>query len=109
MKRTPSKRREFINNPVAPPFKYWLDPRTVSLAYGITPLTLMRWRKVWAANNGTHGPSPEPVRLSTSTILYRWDDVMRSESPNTWLEVFNRQRQEFIEATSKPKQKGASA
>jgi hypothetical protein len=111
-----SKRREFVNNPIAPRFKYWLDPRSVSLAYGVTPLTLTRWRKVWAENNGTHGPGAPPVYLSPSAIRYRWDDVTRAQSPNTWLEIFTRQREEFIRNTSAPtteeppvKSKGATA
>ena len=114
VKRAPrrKRRRDFINTPVSPPFRYWLDRKTVSLALGTRPLTLSRWAATWAANNGQCGTGPEPVRFSKSTILYRWDDVMRSESPNTWLEIFNRQREEFIKNTSasaEPKVKGASA
>lgn len=95
-------RRVFINTPVSPPFKYWLDPATVSLAYGVTPLTLTRWRKTWAANNGHHGPGAEPVYLSPSVIRYRWDDLTGAQSPNTWLEMFTRQKEEFIQNTSAP-------
>jgi hypothetical protein len=56
-------RRVFINTPVSPPFRYWLDPTTVSLAYGVTPLTLTRWRKAWAANNGQYGVGPRACLL----------------------------------------------
>lgn len=113
VKRAPrhyrTRRREFINTPINPPFRYWLDRKIVGLALGTTPLTLHRWAATWAANQGEFGPGPQPVYFSRSTVRYRWDDVTRSESPNTWLEIFNRQREEFIEATSKPKQKDASA
>jgi hypothetical protein len=95
-------RRVFINTPVSPSFRYWLDPATVSLALGVTPVTLTRWRKTWAANDGQHGVGPEPVYFSKVKILYRWDEVTRSESPNTWLELFTRQRLEFIKNTSSP-------
>ena len=87
-KRKPRKVQ--YKKPVAPPFRYFLTPKEMCLALGISRLTGQRWAKTWFDNE----PFPrgiEPIVLAKrkngtpSVIRYRWEDVLRL-LPGTWLE-----------------------
>jgi hypothetical protein len=98
-KRRPRKVQ--YKRPVAPPFRYFLTPKEMCLALGISRLTGQRWAKTWFDND----PFPrgiEPIVLakrkdgSPSVIRYRWENVLRLPA-GTWL---SRLKEETAQITS---------
>jgi hypothetical protein len=82
--------------PVEPEFVYFLTAAQTASAYGITEDSLSADRKSWQ-RDGT-GNFAQPVLMEDNTWRYRWDSVVGAEPGNEFIDIFKRNRREWIAA-----------
>jgi hypothetical protein len=82
--------------PVEPAFVYFLTSAQTCSAYGISEQVLAEDRKSWS-QDGT-GNFAQPVLMEDNTWRYRWDSVVGAEPGNEFIDIFKRNRREWIAA-----------
>jgi hypothetical protein len=80
--------------PVEPEFVYFLSSAQTCAAYGISDEALATDRKSWE-QNGT-GNFAQPVLMDDHTWRYRRDSVVGAETGNEFIDIFKRNRAEWI-------------
>ena len=95
-------RRIKYKRPVAPLFRYFLNPQETAAALGVSRLTLQCWMQSWSDNRPQ---GPEPIVLSRrkdgspSQIRHRWEDVLHLPG-GTFLEQLKSQTMQISNNTT---------
>lgn len=82
--------------PVEPPFVYFLTTAQTCAAYGISERALAADRRSWERH--CTGNFAQPVLMDDHTWRYRRDSVVGAEPGNEFIDIFKRNRREWIEA-----------
>jgi hypothetical protein len=100
----------FKHQPKEVPFRYYLTSEEVRDAYGIDREEQLRWTASWKRNGFQHGTGPRPFPQGDGTYRFLWDEVTNAQPGEEWLDIFKRNRKEFVEADEvKARARSASA
>jgi hypothetical protein len=58
----------------------------------------MRWVRSWKTTGFTSGTGPRPILMDDNTYRYRWDEVTNAQPGEEWLDIFRRNRAEYLKA-----------
>jgi hypothetical protein len=99
---------DFVYPPKPLPFVYYVDSKSCREYFGITRETQLLWVASWKSTGFTSGTGPKPILMEDGTYRYEWNEVTNAQPGEEWLDIFRRNRAEWIEA-DKMKSRTATA
>ena len=92
------------------PFVYYVDSKSCREFLGTTRDTQSSWVRSWKSTGFTSGTGPRPYSQPDGTYKYKylWDELMNSQPGSEWLDIFRRDRAQWLEA-DKMKSKSLAA